>query len=77
MTVKNEIFNSKMKFLIRGVLFPGDGIGKNWNKDKLKKYARHTAQKSYRLGHYFCANVIKIKKSKVFLKIVIDFLSFL
>ena len=25
-----------MKFLIRGVLFPGDGVGKNWNKEILK-----------------------------------------
>lgn len=27
--VKNEFFNSKMNFLIRGILFPGDGVGKN------------------------------------------------
>ena len=56
-TVKNEIFNSKMKFLIRGVLFPGDGIGKKLEKENTKKVRPSYCTKKLSIRALFLCNM--------------------
>ena len=66
--VEVKILNSKMKFLIRGVLFPGDRVGKNWNKEILKNNPVILHKKVAYTGIFFVQYVEDKKNLKKFKK---------